>query len=366
MPSTILRAALLAATLFILSGPSQAQEASPPQGAAAALTVGVLIDPPFVMEDGEGYSGMAIELWQKLAERAGLQFQYREYPNFHALVEATANSETDVAVTNLTINRERAERVDFTHPWFDAGHRVMVNENSGAGLGNVIEGLRASGHLTAYAWIAFVIVMATVLLTLFDRRFDKNFPRRWPDGIAESFYTVMSVATSGKPPSRTNLFGWVGRIWQGLWLVCGIAVLAYVTSSVTSVMTTLAITSDISSAADLPGRTVGVLRGSVSEDYARKAGLRFRSFDHLEDGVQRLINGRIDAIVGDAPVLEYYAATHPDQPVSVVGALFDPIKYGFALPNNSPLTRMLSVELIGAHESGELEALRTRYFGEHP
>jgi len=78
-----------------------------------------------------------------------------------------------------------------------------------------------------------------VLLTFFDRRFDKSFPESWREGIAESFYTVMSVATSGKPAKRSNLFGWVGRIWQGLWLVCGVAVVAYVTSSVTSVMTTL-------------------------------------------------------------------------------------------------------------------------------
>lgn len=109
-----------------------------------------------------------------------------------------------------------------------------------------------------------------------------------------------------------------------------------------------------------------MLRGSVSEDYARNAGLRYQAFDHIADGVERLVDGRIDAIIGDAPVLEYYASTHADQPVSVVGGLFEPDKYGFALPNNSPLTRLLTVELIGAHESGEIEDIRTRYFGEHP
>lgn len=77
-------------------------------------------------------------------------------------------------------------------------------------MSNLISGLSDAGFLKAYAWIASIIVAATVFLTFFDRRFDTSF---------ESFYTVMSVATSGKPPSRKNLFGWVGRIWQGLWLV---------------------------------------------------------------------------------------------------------------------------------------------------
>src|SRR5690606_14028959 len=144
----------------------------------------------------------------------------------------------------------RAQRVDFTQPWYDGGDRIMIRTEQGQGFANLIAGLSDAGFLKAYVWIAAVIVAATILLTLFDRRFDKSFPTRWRDGIAESFYAVMSVATSGKPPARKNLFGWVGRIWQGLWLVCGIAVLAYVTSTVTSVMTSLSLTNQINSVAD--------------------------------------------------------------------------------------------------------------------
>ena len=72
------------------------------------------------------------------------------------------------------------------------------------------------------------------------------------------------------------------------------------------------------------------------------------------------------AIIGDAPVLEYYAASHPDRAVSVVGAIFEPDKYGFALPLHHRLTRQLSVEIIGAHERGQLAEIRERYFGENP
>ena len=40
---------------------------------------------------------------------------------------------------------------------------------------------------------------------------------------------------------------------------------AYVTSSVTSVMTTLSLTNQINSVADLPGKSIGVFAGSVAE-----------------------------------------------------------------------------------------------------
>ncbi|MCV0395640.1 MAG: transporter substrate-binding domain-containing protein [Rhizobiaceae bacterium] len=365
------RAACLAllAAFFITAGLIQASaqdgEALPTRP-SGPLTVGVYVHPPFVMGGDGEFQGMAIELWEWLARRLDLDGEYLEFSNVGELVNATASGEVDVAVTNMTVTRERAEQIDFTHPWFDAGQRIMVNEDRGAGFSDVVAGLAESGHLRAYAWIAFVIVVATVLVTLFDRHFDKDFPRRWRDGLAESFYTVMSVATSGRPPARKNLFGWIGRFWQGLWLVCGIAVLAYVTSSVTSVMTTLSLTNQINNVADLPGRPVGVQPGSVSEDYARQAGLDIRSFEHVDQAVEALLDGRIDAIIGDAPVLEFYAHTNPQQPVTVVGPIFAPDKYAFGLVHQSEFTRPLTVELIGALESGVVEDIRTRYFGDDP
>src|SRR5690606_3374642 len=122
--------------------------------------------------------------------------------------EATESSEIDVAVTNLTITRARAEIISFTQPWYDAGLRIMVPDRGGTnGFWDVIEGLRDAGHLRAYAWLLFVIVLATIGFTIFDRKFDPDFPKRWREGVAESFYHVMSIATSGRT-SRKNLFGW--------------------------------------------------------------------------------------------------------------------------------------------------------------
>ncbi|MGN6146110.1 MAG: transporter substrate-binding domain-containing protein [Mesorhizobium sp.] len=367
-----LRSAFLLIAITLLSpvcmGAASAQDdtASGRAPATRPLTVGVYVHPPFVMKANGAFQGMAIDLWERLASELKLDSKYVEFSNVGELVKATASGTVDVAVTNMTVTRERAEQIDFTQPWFDAGQRIMVDEDAGGDFSDVVAGLRESGHLRAYAWIAVVIVVATILVTLFDRRFDKDFPRRWRDGLAEGFYTVMSVATSGKSPARRNLFGWAGRFWQGLWLVCGIAVLAYLTSSVTSVMTTLSLANQINTVADLPGRTVGVQPGSVSDDYARQAGLDTRPFEHIDEAVQALVSGRIDAILGDAPVLEYYAHTNPQQPVTVVGPIFAPDKYAFGLARQSELTRPLTVELIGAHESGAIEDIRTRYFGSDP
>ncbi|KKB13449.1 ABC transporter substrate-binding protein [Devosia geojensis] len=305
---------------------------------------------------------MAIELWQALAIRAGLATRFVEYPTLRELVDATANGQIDVAVTNLTINQERAQSIDFTQPWYDAGLRIMVADGQGAGFWDVVAGLQESGHLRAYLWLGLVIVAATIALTLFDRRFDKEFPRDWPSGLAESFHHVMSIATSGKT-ARKKMFGAFGRFLSAVWLVCGVAVLAYVTSSVTSVMTAAAITSRIDGLSDLPGKTIGVFSGSVAETYSASIGLDTRSYRGIEDAVAALRAGNVQAVVADAPVLEYYSHTRGGTGLTVVGPIFNPDKYGFATPLDSPLSREITLDLLGAHEDGTVERLRTKYFG---
>ena len=191
--------------------------------------------------------------------------------------------------------------------------------------------------MEAYARLLGLILLATVLVSLFDRHFDKNFPKRWREGLAEGFYTVMSVATSGKQPSRAHLFGWIGRIFSALWLVCGIAVLAYVTSLVTSVMTTIALDGRVAGVSDLADKRVGVQTGSTAEEYAVSSRLGIRRFDNIELAAQALAAGRIDVVLGDAPVLDYYAHNTADSRVRVIGEIFALEKYGFAIARDSRL-----------------------------
>lgn len=354
----------IVALSLVLFGSASAQDATKPVQAPAK--VGLLQSAPFVMKQQGRYAGMAVELWEAMAAKLQLEYTYEEFNDVRQLIDALSTARIDVAVTNLTITESRAERIDFTQPWFDSGLRVMVNDHEAAGFRSLFTGLRDSGHLSAYGWLAFIVLVATVGFTIFNRRFDSNYPRTWRDGLADGFYSVMSIAASGRAPVNKNYFGWWGRIGQGLWLVVGIAVVAYVTSSVTSVMTTLSLTNQISGVGDLHGHAVGILQGSSAEDVVAELRISPVPFPSVDLMINALKHGEVDAVVGDTPVLEYYKHTHAGSHLNVVGAIFHTEKYGFALPLGSPLTRPLTVAVIGAHEDGVVENIRLRYFGENP
>ncbi|MBN9161351.1 MAG: transporter substrate-binding domain-containing protein, partial [Myxococcales bacterium] len=78
----------------------------------------------------------------------------------------------------------------------------------------------------------------------------------------------------------------------------------------------------------------------------------------LDDAVAALFDDDISAIVGDSSVLEYYAHTHPDLTLDVVGNIFRPNKYGFAFTPGSPLAKPASLAIIWMHDGGEIEKIR--------
>ena len=334
------------------------------QGPQRPIRVGVHLSAPFVMKRAGKYTGMAIDLWESLAAKLNREFAYQEFPTVGALIRAAHDDQIDIAISNITVNESRARRIDFTQPWFDAGLRIMINERSHASVFDVIGELRDAGFLTTYARIGMVLLLATVLMTLFDRHFDTAFPKRWRDGFGESFYTVMQIATTGKPAARKNLFGWIGRVWQGIWLMAGVAVIAYVTSSVTTVMATLSAANQIRNIDDLEDRTIGVLKDTVSDDFVSEQGLRNITFLSLDEAVKALESGDVDAIIEDGPVLQYYIYTHPRADVRLVGPRFEPSKYAFGTPQSSLLRRPVTIELLSSEEHDEIDKLRIKYFGQ--
>jgi ABC-type amino acid transport substrate-binding protein len=280
-------------------------------------------------------------------------------------MDAVANGKVQAAVTNLGITKARAQVADFTQPWFDSGLRVMVHADARSSIRALIDGLRDAGHLANFAWIAAIMLLATALMTIFDRKLDTEFHQRWRDGLAENFYHVISLATKGEA-DRKNLLGWAGRLAGAMWLLCSVAVIAYVASSITSVMTASHLFNQINSVADLQGRIVGVRAGSVAEESLQTFKVRKRPFNHIDEAADALVKREIAAVVDDNSILEYYTHTHPHQPLDVVGNTFRSEKYGFAFTAGSPIAKPISLSIIGLRESGEIEKLRAKYFGFKP
>jgi ABC-type amino acid transport substrate-binding protein len=129
-------------------------------------------------------------------------------------------------------------------------------------------------------------------------------------------------------------------------------------------MTTVSLANtEIYALTDLAGKKIGVLGGSSAEEYLQRSGFTTVAFDDIGAASHSLLEKIIFAVVADAPVVEYWARTHPGIPVKVTGELFHPDKYAFALGKESALVDPVSVQLIKFHEDMSIAKLKYFYFG---
>jgi ABC-type amino acid transport substrate-binding protein len=357
-----MRKVLIAVLILVLTAGAWAAAAS--SGNGPALRVVVYVDPPFVARTATGFGGFAIELWETIAAAKGWKIEYVEAKTLPELIDMVSEGQAQVGVTDLFITSGRLKKIDFSQPYFESGLQVMVNSNRESGLGDLFRGLYEWGHVRIFAIALGAMIVATVVLTMFDRRLDPEFPRDWMTGLAESFYHIMSTAAAGSSSHKRLIFGPIGHLLVGTFLACGVIAIAYVTSSMTSVMTMDKIRGQIGSFQDLAGKKVGSIAGSTGEAYCKSAGFDTQTFDGLPGAVQALTKRRVDAIVYDSPILRYYSRQHPELELNEVGAVFEPQQYGFALPSNSPIRREIDEELLKLSEDGYTNSLNRKYFAD--
>ena len=374
-PSRRLLRGLLTATLVAVAALSSAVEtahasqatatsaAAAPAPTPAPHCVGVFVSPPFVTKDAKGeYSGYAWELYSAAERRLEMKSVPQEFATFAELLDAVIAGKIDVAVTDMFITSDRERRMEFTHPIADGGLRVMVSTERGSRLAAIWNDLINDGHARILGWGALIVIALAIPLAFFWRHVDRDFPQKPLDAFAESLYRLVAVTMSGKT-KVTSVSTWHTKVFAAAWLVVGVSIVAYITSSITSVMTKQALRGTINSVMDLNGRNVGVIKGSLGEQYCRSSGLESTPYPTLEKAVDALVAHEVGAIVADGLALEEYDHANPKLPITEVGPIFDRRRYGIGLPMGSPLRHRLNIALVELTESGTTDKLYTKYFG---
>jgi len=351
--------------LFVLLAGTFARAETPPAPAspAAPLRVALAGSPPFVMTAKDGApAGFTVELWQSIAATNGWSgATFRKFDTMDAALDAITRGECDVLVGNTSITSEREKRVEFTQPYYRAGLQIMVAEQRGH-LAQFFERLCAPEHLHVLGSVFIGVLIATVVIAAFERRHNPDFPKTRGAGLAESFYYVMGLVL-GKS-SYKGFSGVLGRLVLVGWMVASLFVVVYVQGVFTSSMTADILQGHIHGPEDLPNKMIGLIGGSQSETYARDRNLDYAAYPGIEAAIADLVKNKVQCVIGDAPVLQYYDYTHPRVPIHEVGPVFQPVNYGFAVPQSSPLREPINLELLHLFEVGYFEKLGAQYFGE--
>ncbi len=124
---------------------------------------------------------------------------------------------------------------------------------------------------------------------------------------------------------------------------------------------------EIKSFADLENKKIAVAIGTTGAQEAEKIpGAEISTFDNSALALKELSNGRVDAVVNDAPVTLYAIKTGNLTDIEVVGELLTEEYYGIALPKDSPNLAKVNDALDQLLQSGEYRRIYQQWFAGEP
>lgn len=112
---------------------------------------------------------------------------------------------------------------------------------------------------------------------------------------------------------------------------------------------------------DCKGKKVGTLKQSLAQEILEKhGGIEVVTYEAETNSYEDLKNGRIDAVLLDAPIAQYYAAPNPS--LKLVGEPIGHVVYGIGLKKGATeLQSQINRALAEMVKSGDLRRIYDRY-----
>ncbi|OCC22441.1 ABC transporter substrate-binding protein [Croceicoccus estronivorus] len=340
---------MLAAALICALAPVSATAQEHDARQQGQMTVATREAPPFAMKDEDGaWHGIAIDLWQTIAAERGYRYHFVE-SDLPGMIDGLVDGRYDASVGALTITSGREAEVDFTHPFYATGFGIAVNKSS-SGWYSLVRNFFTLDFLKAILALSAVLLFVGFLFWLAERKRNPEEFAEGAAGIGSGFWfsavTMTTVGYGDKAP-RTA----AGKAIALVWMFAAIIIISTFTGMIASSLTAGRLAGAISGPDDLPGVTVGSIRGSATDEWLSDEGIGFSSYPDVETGLAALRDGKIDAFVYDEPLLRYLVRASFNDRLRLLPGTFGRQDYGIALPQGSPLREAVDISLLHHIES---------------
>lgn len=345
------------ACLLLLAVATAAQEPQRP------LAVGTKEAPPFAMRRPDGtWTGIAVQLWKRVAADLGLKYEWRALP-LEGLLNGVADGSLDAAVGAISVTAEREEEMDFSHPFHTSGLGIAVSTRTEGWFKQFLGNLFSAQFLRILGLLLLLLLATGVAVWLVERRRNPDqFGGRGIRGIGAGLWwsavTMTTVGYGDKAP-RTG----AGRFIALVWMFVGVVLVAGFTAAMASSLTVSHFESLIEGPQDLPRVRVGAVNDSTGAAYLARSGVRYAGYQDARAAFEALASGERDSVVYDAPLLRYLANREWKGRVAVLPRTFARQDYAFALPTGSPLREAINKAVLRETGTDEWAELLERHLG---
>ena len=329
------------------------------------VIVGTKPAPPFSYKNERGvWTGISIDLWRHIANELGLKYELKEY-DLKGLLNAVENKSVDFGVAAVTITPARENVFDFSHAFYHTGLGIAVpvkqQSNPLLAIAKQVISFQFLGYLIT---LIFTLLCVGFLIWLAEKRKNPGQYRSGFKGILDGFWwsaVTMTTVGYGDTVPRSAF----GRLIALIWMFMAIIIISFFTAGIASSLTVSQLDSGVKSFEDLHHVVVGSLEKSTTMRYLQEKNIQPRTFGSVLDGMKALADGKIDAMVHDRPILQFYANSELKGKVTVIKAMFNPQSYGIAMPSKTPYRETINHELLKRWTNEEYwKKLTSKYLGD--
>lgn len=328
--------------------------------------------------------GLSIDLLNKLSNDLDFDFtlflvfdkSYGAYINgsWNGMIEDLLESTAHIAMAAFSITRSRVKAIDFTDPYFFSGFSILVADR--------VRDPHMQAFLEPFSiGVWFAIFISATVTAIAMALFEWNSPfglnpwgrkRKSNYTMASGLNMVYSVLF-GHTVSTKSPKAWPSKVMQNFWAFAAIFIIASYTANLAAFIAGKNNGVGYNGIYDsrLLDARVGVLGGSAVGAFLKRIHppIFYASQNYLvnssDTGIRMLIDGQLDAYLGDYPILDYARAKlDPNCQLKLVGQTYGEDGYGIGLPKNSTIRSRLSEKILEYHQSGFIEDLIEVHFAD--
>ena len=349
---------LLIVTLFSVKALAQDDNSAPDK-----LLVATVDAPPFYIKTPDGrWEGLSIELWQAVAQELGVKYELREY-TFEQARDAVIRDKVDV-IPALAVTEQREIIMDLSHPYLRSGSAIAVMAEA-----SEHSWLRFAGRLFSLNFLPVIglllllaLVAGTIVWLFEARRNPKMFGGGTIRGVGHGiWWAIVTLTTVGYGDKAPKTLG--GRMVALIWMFASIILIASFTAAITTSLTVGELRGKIRGLSDLHNVRVGSVDQAESFNFLAQRGIALRPFENSRDGLQAIVDKKIDAFVFNEYILKHLARTEFPGRVHVLAGTFDHYYVSMGLPSGSAFREPLNRALLKIITRDDWHRLVQSYIG---
>lgn len=320
------------------------------------LIVGVTPTQPFTINHDDNFSGISIDIWQKIAAQNHWTYRYVVMSdNYTANLRALNEGKIDVFIDPVSITNARLRVVDFTRPFFINSIGVIIPKQAYFfGIAHVFL-RRALISLGLIFLVSFLLYIN--LLWYFERGKISDLPHSYTEAMSKAIW--LHLLRKGLSMPTTNY----GRLTALIWLLLTGLVFTSYTASITSALTiALSSQKQITTVNELQNLSVASVANQNPALVAASEGISLQLTSDLEQAMKLLQERKVNAVLTDYISGKYYLkqqnllAKYTITPVDLANDVS-----AFAVSFHSSLRYPLDLGITALQDSGEVQTICKRY-----